>query len=123
MKKNISFLLPITFLIFGCSNEPKEINYPESKKIDFIETVHGYEIRDDYRWLEDFTSDESKAWVDEQNRFTHNFIGQNKYKRSIAKNLNKTWETESISIPYQVEGKTFYYFNKKSMMFNRQLSY
>ena len=78
MNKNISFLIPITFLIFGCSNEPKEINYPESKKIDFVETIHGYEIRDDYRWLEDFTSDESKAWVDEQNRFTQNFIGQNK---------------------------------------------
>ena len=111
MNKNISFLIPITFLIFGCSNEPKEINYPESKKIDFVETIHGYEIRDDYRWLEDFTSDESKAWVDEQNRFTQNFIGQNKYKRSITKNLNKTWETESISTPYVEEGKTFYYFN------------
>ena len=111
MNKNISFLIPITFLIFGCSNEPKEINYPESKKIDFVETIHGYEIRDDYRWLEDFTSDESEAWVDEQNRFTQNFIGQNKYKRSITKNLNKTWETESISTPYVEEGKTFYYFN------------
>ena len=111
MNKNISYLIPLSLIIFGCSTEPKDTNYPESKKIDFVETIHGYEIRDDYRWLEDFTSDESKAWVDEQNRFTQNFIGQNKYKRSITKNLNKTWETESISIPYQVEGKTFYYFN------------
>jgi len=86
MNKNMYYLIPLSLIIFGCSTEPKNTDYPESKKIDFVETIHGYEIRDDYRWLEDFTSDESKAWVNEQNRFTQNFIGQNKYKRSITKN-------------------------------------
>jgi len=95
----------------SCSNEPKETSYPISKKVDFVETIHGYEIEDQYRWLEDFTSEESKTWVDEQNKFTQHFIGKNKYKKSIAKNLNSTWDTESISIPYKVEDKTFYYFN------------
>ena len=108
MNKKIFYLIPIIFLVYGCSNQQKEINYPESNKIDFVETIHGYEIEDNYRWLEDFTSDKSKAWVDEQNKFTQNFIGKNKYKKSITKNLNKTWETESISIPYKVDEKTFY---------------
>lgn len=111
MNKNISYLIPLSLIIFGCSTEPKDTDYPESKKIDFVETIHGYEIRDDYRWLEDFTSVESKAWVENQNKYTQGFIGKNKYKKSIAKNLNKTWETESISIPYKVKDKTFYYFN------------
>ena len=111
MNKNISYLIPLSLIIFGCSTEPKDIDYPESKKIDFVETIHGYEIRDDYRWLEDFTSEESKAWVENQNKYTQSFIGKNQYKKSIAKNLNKTWETESISIPYKVKDKTFYYFN------------
>ena len=111
MNKNISYLIPLSLIIFGCSTEPKDTDYPESKKIDFVETIHGYEIRDDYRWLEDFTSEESKAWVENQNKYTQGFIGKNKYKKSIAKNLNKTWETESISIPYKVKDKTFYYFN------------
>ena len=111
MNKNISYLIPLTLIIFGCSTEPKDTDYPESKKIDFVETIHGYEIRDDYRWLEDFTSEESKAWVEKQNNYTQGFIGKNKYKKSIAKNLNKTWKTESISIPYKVKEKTFYYFN------------
>ena len=111
MNKNISYLIPLTLIIFGCSTEPKDTDYPESKKIDFVETIHGYEIRDDYRWLEDFTSEESKAWVEKQNNYTQGFIGKNKYKKSIAKNLNSTWDTESISIPYKVKDKTFYYFN------------
>jgi prolyl oligopeptidase len=111
MNKNISYLITLSLIIFGCSTEPKDTDYPESKKIDFVETIHGYEIRDDYRWLEDFTSEESKAWVKNQNKYTQGFIGKNKYKKSIAKNLNNTWETESISIPYKEKGKIFYYFN------------
>ena len=107
LPKNIAVIL----IFVSCSNEPKETSYPISKKVDFVETIHGYEIEDQYRWLEDFTSEESKTWVDEQNKFTQNFIGKNKYKKSIAKNLNSTWDTESISIPYKVKDKTFYYFN------------
>lgn len=111
MNKNISFFLPLTLIIFGCSTEPNDTSYPESKKIEFVESIHGYEIRDDYRWLEDFTSEESKAWIEKQNNYTQGFIGKNKYKKSISKYLNKTWETESISIPFKVKDKTFYYFN------------
>jgi prolyl oligopeptidase len=107
LPKNIAVIL----IFVSCSNELKETSYPISKKVDFVETIHGYEIEDQYRWLEDFTSEESKTWVDEQNKFTQNFIGKNKYKKSITKNLNSTWDTESISIPYKVEDKTFYYFN------------
>ena len=107
LPKNIAVIL----IFVSCSNEPKETSYPISKKVDFVETIHGYEIEDQYRWLEDFTSEESKAWVENQDKYTQGFIGKNKYKKSIAKNLNKTWETESISIPYKVKEKTFYYFN------------
>ena len=97
----------VVLLIASCSNESPEISYPVTKKIDFVETIHGYEIEDQYRWLEDFTSEESKEWVDRQNMFTKKFIGKNKFKKSISKNLSDTWETESISIPYKEKGKLF----------------
>ena len=104
----------VLILLLSCSNEPEEISYPNSQKIDFVETIHGYEIEDQYRWLEDFTSSDSQKWVKKQNDFTKKFIDKNKFKKSVAKNLNKTWETESISIPYKVKEKTFYYFNDGS---------
>ena len=110
LKQSFAVLL----LLLGCSNEPQEISYPNSQRIDFVETIHGYEIEDQYRWLEDFTSSDSQKWVKKQNDFTKKFIDKNKFKKSIAKNLKKTWETESISIPYKVKEKTFYYFNDGS---------
>jgi len=112
MYKNYLFLVLIT--IVSCSVQDKEIIYPDSKKIDFSENLHGYEISDSYRWLEDFTSDESIDWIERQNKFTKKYIKKNKYKRGLEDFLNQIWESESISIPYKVEEKTFYYFNDGS---------
>ena len=101
----------ILLTLISCSKSSNEISYPTSKKNDFTETIHGYEISDSYRWLEEFTSDESTAWVNKQNKFSKKFISKNKFKREISNYLEKIWENESISIPYRVNGKTFYYFN------------
>ena len=98
-------------LIISCSNSDMKINYPESKKINFSEKLHGYEITDSYRWLEDFTSEDSIEWVQRQNEFTQEYIKKNKYKKNISNYLETIWESESISIPYKIKDKTFYYFN------------
>ena len=111
MNNKIILSCSLVFILSNCSNQSSEFTYPDSKKDSFIETIYGYEIEDSYRWLEDFTSEESIDWVSRQNEFTQEFIGKNKYKKSIKKNLNKTWETESISTPYKVKDKTFYYLN------------
>ena len=116
MYKNLSIIFALLILI-SCSNNNEntnELKYPESKKIDFTENLHGYEISDSYRWLEDFTSEESIDWIERQNSFTKQFIKKNKYKKGLENYLNKIWESESISIPYKVKEKTFYYFNDGS---------
>tara|TARA_B100001059_G_scaffold229898_1_gene263241 strand:- start:182 stop:2284 length:2103 start_codon:yes stop_codon:yes gene_type:complete len=107
---NIIFLVTL----FSCSSSKDSFEYPISKKIDLKENLHGYEISDHYRWLEDFTSDESIDWIQRQNEFTQQFIKKNKYKKSINNYLNKIWESESISTPYKVKEKTFFYFNDGS---------
>ena len=98
-------------ILVSCSNQTDNFEYPESNKVPFSEEVHGYLIEDAYRWMEDFTSEDSTDWVERQNNFTQKFIGQNKYKKSIAKNLDEVWDTDSISMPYHVNTKKFYYFN------------
>ena len=107
-KKYFSLLF---FILVSCTSQESEISYPQTKKIEFSETIHGYEISDSYRWLEDFTSEESTDWVDRQNNFTKDFIQNNNYKKGLESYLNDIWESESISIPYKLKEKTFYYFN------------
>ena len=105
------YMFGILILISCSSSENNLDEYPVSKKVKFEENLHGYIISDSYRWLEDFTSDESIDWIQRQNKFTNKFIGKNKYKKGLENYLNQIWESESISIPYKVKEKTFFYFN------------
>ncbi len=44
--------------------------YPESRRDDVVETLHGRQIADPYRWLEDPDSADTQEWVRRQNEFT-----------------------------------------------------
>jgi prolyl oligopeptidase len=70
MNNKIITCFALIFLLANCSNQSTDLSYPDSKKDNLTETIHGYEIEDSYRWLEDFTSEESKDWVNRQNQYT-----------------------------------------------------
>ena len=44
---------------------------PPTRRDDYREVLHGVEIVDPYRWLEDGSSREVRAWIDAQNRHVH----------------------------------------------------
>jgi prolyl oligopeptidase len=46
------------------------MSYPESRRDGVVETLHGREIADPYRWLEDPDSSATQDWVRRQNEFT-----------------------------------------------------
>ena len=83
---------------------------PESRTVQHVDNYHGTLVADPYRWLEDFTSTEVKEWVNAQNYFTESFL-ENPNRLAIRENLESIWVSESISTPYKVQDKTFYYFN------------
>ena len=43
---------------------------PPSRRDEVVDTLHGVEVADPYRWLEDGESDEVQQWVAAQNRHT-----------------------------------------------------
>lgn len=48
---------------------------PDTRTDNVTETVHGVEITDPYRWLEDQDSPETRAWIDAQNEYTRSILG------------------------------------------------
>jgi prolyl oligopeptidase len=49
-------------------------DYPETRRDDTAETLHGMRIEDPYRWLEDPDSDETRAWVKAQNEVSRGHL-------------------------------------------------
>ena len=108
------FTIQIFSIIFlaSCTMDKPDVNPPITKQDDLVETLHGVEVADPYRWLEDFTSDRAATWEKLQNDYTAQFIQQTKLKRAIKNDLEEIWDGESISTPYVQNGNTFYYYNE-----------
>lgn len=49
-------------------------DYPATRRDDTVETLHGHEVPDPYRWLEDPDSEETRAWVTAQNQVSRGYL-------------------------------------------------
>ena len=58
MMKSLRFIL-FFLLPFSLS---AQLQYPSTKKTDQVDDYNGTKVNDPYRWLENDTSAETKAW-------------------------------------------------------------
>ena len=70
----------------GGTSDPK-IVYPVSKRVEQVDDFFGIKVADPYRWLEDETSAETKAWVDAQNSVTFAYLDKIPYREKLKARL------------------------------------
>lgn len=116
----MKFILLITgalaVMVMACtSNVKKEkINYPETKKIDHVDTYFGVDVPDPYRWLEDDRSEETKAWVIAQNKVTFSYLDKIPYREKIKTRLEEVYNYERVYAPKK-HGSWKYYFKNDGL--------
>jgi prolyl oligopeptidase len=108
MKKTITLSAIVCTLVM---NAQTKINYPETKKIDHVDTYFGEKINDPYRWLEDDRSAETEAWVKAQNVVTYGYLEQIPYRNQLKTRMEQLWNYEKISAPFKEGDFTYYYKN------------
>jgi prolyl oligopeptidase len=72
---------------------------------------HGTKIEDPYRWLEDAKSPETRAWIDEENWYTQQYLSQVKIRPEIAKQIAALQRVDVYSMPMLRGGR--YFFEKR----------
>ncbi|MCA0131214.1 prolyl oligopeptidase family serine peptidase [Winogradskyella alexanderae] len=115
MKKTI-LLLALVFIFVSCKNDSKSlktvnVNYPETKTVDTVDTYFGEEVSDPYRWLEDDRSEETEEWVKAQNESTYSFLDNIPYREELKERLTKIWNYEKIGAPFVEGDYTYFYKN------------
>jgi len=108
MKRTITVSAIVCTLVM---NAQTKINYPETKRIDHVDTYFGEQINDYYRWLEDDRSTETEAWVKAQNVVTYGYLEQISYRNQLKSRMEQLWNYEKISAPFKEGDYTYYYKN------------
>lgn len=118
MNKNFKLIVLAT-IVTACQNQKtiqpaKEIRmlaYPVTEKGDVVDDFFGTEVPDPYRWLENDTASNTKAWVAEQNKVTNAYLAQIPFRDAIYKRLEKLWNYEKFSAPFKEGEYTYFYKN------------
>lgn len=100
-------------LAFMQPDKPKNkiMTYPQTEIIPVNDTYFGTEIVDPYRWLEDDLDPKTKNWISRQNENTYSYLSQIPYRETIKKNLEKIWNYERFSAPFNEGNYTYFYKN------------
>ncbi|MEB3355256.1 MAG: prolyl oligopeptidase family serine peptidase [Synechococcales bacterium] len=93
------------------ANPSKPLTYPESPKGKQVDDYHGTSVADPYRWLEDPDSEESRQWIEAQNRLTFGFLEGIGGRQQIKERLTQLWNYEKFRIPFKKGDRYFYFKN------------
>jgi protease II len=66
-----------------------KVTYPDTRRVDHVDTYFGEKVPDPYRWLEDENAPETAKWVQEQNKVTFGYLRKIPYRRKIKARLEK----------------------------------
>ena len=126
MKNVISLFILILLAACGSSKKTKDhlnnvktqntliVHYPPTKKVDSIDTYFGTDVKDPYRWLEDDRSEETEAWVKEQNIVTSEYLNQIPFRDDLKNRLEKLWNYEKLGAPFK-EGDYIYFYKNDGL--------
>jgi len=104
----MAFLLLFNSAILNASDIPKP---PETKIEMVVDTLHGNLIEDPYRWLEDQESPATRAWIDQQNKYTNAILETLPQRDRLRKRFSELIKTDYLSRPRQ-HGNRFFLYKK-----------
>ena len=75
------------------------MRYPHSERGPVVETLHGVEIADPYRWLEDPDSAQTKEWVAAQNAVTDEYLADLPSRSWFHERLSAILDVPRAGVP------------------------
>jgi prolyl oligopeptidase len=105
----VRLALVLCLLTAGVTQQmSKTDNYPPARKSDQVDDYHGVKVADPYRWLEDLDSEETRNWVEAQNKLSFGFLESIPARAELKDRLTKLWNYEKYGIPFK-EGERYFY--------------
>ncbi len=113
-------LLPLA-LLASMSLLSESLIYPTTPQSTVVDNYHGTQVPDPYRWLEDDTSEATKAWVVAQNAVTSGYLSQLPQRLPIRDRMTKLFNFERFGTPFRAGGR--YFFSRNNGLQNQSVWY
>lgn len=72
---------------------------PATRRDDVVDVVHGVEVADPYRWLEDGDAPETRAWTDAQNERTRSYLDALPFRAELRDRLERLLRVTVVGAP------------------------
>jgi prolyl oligopeptidase len=82
-------------------------SHPPAERSGAAETLHGVEVADPYRWLEDISDPKAAAWVSAQNDLTGKILAGVGSRDLFAERLSRLWALPAAGVPFQRGARWF----------------
>ncbi len=109
-KRNFVVLLSIVsaFSFYNC-NQLQEPPYTRQDNVK--EILHGVEIVDPYRWLEDQNSAETREWIRLQNKYTNDLLSNHPSRAAIKSRLRQLMNVDQTG-SVMIRGNRYFIWKK-----------
>ncbi|MRI88554.1 S9 family peptidase [Aggregicoccus sp. 17bor-14] len=84
------------------------MDYPPTRRVEQVDTLHGQQVADPYRWLEDEKSPEVQAWMKAQDTFARERLSQLPGRDALARRFTQLFYVESVTPPVKRGNRYFY---------------
>ena len=82
--------------------------YPETRRSNHANELHGARVHDPYRWLEDVDSPETEAWTGVQQALTESVLKEIPFRGAIRERLDVLSNFEAVGLPKEAGGRLFF---------------
>ena len=106
--RRITWIAAVALAVAGAVAAQDTAKPPETRTDNVVDDYHGTKVADPYRWLEDQQSPETRAWIDQQNRYTRAVLDALPGRAAIVKRLTELMKVDAFGLPIERGGRIFY---------------
>ncbi len=105
------FVAAASLLLAAGAAQAGALAYPAAARGDAVDTYHGVQVPDPYRWMEDIDSTETRTWVEAEARLSSEYLAAIPGRDKLAERMRGIWNFERWSAPVKHGRRWFYSHN------------
>ena len=87
------------------------LEYPAAPLSAQIDDYHGETVADPFRWLEDTSSEETRGFIEAENRLADAWLEAVPSRKEITRRVHELWDHPRFGVPFERGGQWFQYRN------------